>query len=347
MTRFFRSCGWLFRGICLAAVVALGIAPSAGALDTVKLQMVDHQSAPGAQLSVLTYNIKGLPWPIASNRAAAIGAIAERLGALRRHGGQPHVVLLQEGFISDAKRIAAEAGYRHAVYGPEVAPASKAPPLGRAFAKGARWSRGEIGESVLDSGLAIMSDYPIVKVERAAFPEGACAGFDCLAAKGVLLAWIKVPGIDKPVLVGDTHLNSRKATGVAVDRADSAFAWQVGDLTKIIDHADSTDNPMILGGDFNIGKSAFRNAEFDRSGLLGSHRSDDLAAYGNGLAPARDSREIARLVGRNKIKLFTRPGRGMALRPVGAWVPFPALPDSDPLSDHAGLVVEYRLTPTT
>ena len=171
--------------------------------------------------------------------------------------------------------------------------------------------------------------------------------FDCLAAKGVLLAWIKVPGIDRPVLIGDTHLNSRKATGVDIKRADSAFAWQVDDLNTVIDRAAPTDSPMILGGDFNIGKSPFRRATFDRSGLLGTHRRDDLAVYGGKLASASDSREIARVVGRNKVKLFTRPGRGMALEPVAAWVPFPALPDSDPLSDHAGLVVEYRLSHTS
>ena len=44
----------------------------------------------------------------------------------------------------------------------------------------------------------------------------ACAGFDCLANKGVLLARIAVPGMAQPLTVANAHLNARKAAGVSV-----------------------------------------------------------------------------------------------------------------------------------
>ena len=45
-------------------------------------------------LSVMTYNVNGLPWPIALGRDAALGRIADRLAGMRRAGRQPHIVLL-------------------------------------------------------------------------------------------------------------------------------------------------------------------------------------------------------------------------------------------------------------
>jgi len=59
----------------------------------------DLAAAPGAaEISVLTYNVKGLPWPAAWGRAAALRKIGGELARLRREGRQPDVVLIQEGF---------------------------------------------------------------------------------------------------------------------------------------------------------------------------------------------------------------------------------------------------------
>ena len=40
----------------------------------------------------------------------------------------------------------------------------------------------------------LLSDFPIESVRRAAFPADACAGFDCLAAKGAMLVTVSIPG---------------------------------------------------------------------------------------------------------------------------------------------------------
>ena len=63
-------------------------------------------------LSVMTYNVRGLPWPIAWGRADALAQIGDRLAALRRAGRQPHILLLQEAFTPEARAIAARAAER-------------------------------------------------------------------------------------------------------------------------------------------------------------------------------------------------------------------------------------------
>ena len=47
---------------------------------------------------------------------------------------------------------------------------------------------------MVGSGLQILSDYPILRVRRMAFPAFACAGYDCLANKGALLVTVRLPG---------------------------------------------------------------------------------------------------------------------------------------------------------
>jgi hypothetical protein len=109
-----------FRAIVPLAVLSLlgtnasgGTQPVSGAANAALACEQD------AALSVMTYNVHGLPFPIAFQRDPALHEIGTRLTALRRGGQQPHVVLLQEAFTTDAKAIAPLAGYRYVALGPE------------------------------------------------------------------------------------------------------------------------------------------------------------------------------------------------------------------------------------
>src|SRR4051812_471043 len=62
-------------------------------------------------LSLLTYNVEGVPWPFAWNRPPAFTRIADRLLALRRSGQAPQIVALQEAFTGEAQAIGREALY--------------------------------------------------------------------------------------------------------------------------------------------------------------------------------------------------------------------------------------------
>lgn len=295
--------------------------------------------------SVMTFNVKGLPWPIASGRRRAAQAIGMRLKRMRAAGTQPRIVLLQEAFGETGPVIAKASGYPFMAVGPREAEPARLPPLGRDFADAARWDRGERSDTLVDSGLVILSDFPIVRSRKLAFPRGACAGFDCLAAKGLLVAWIDVPGLDQPLAIADTHLNARRAAGVASDRADEANRWQVHAIGKAISEWIGVDDPAIIGGDWNIGKATARKAEFQANPPLGPDQISALDAVN--LAPtvmqgAELSDEVEAIRTRNKDKILARSGADAKLRPVGVSVPF-GQKQSIVLSDHAGFAITFEL----
>lgn len=288
-------------------------------------------------LSVMTYNVKGLPFPLARGRVEALAQIAERLRKLRRNGRQPDVILLQEAFIPEARDIARRAGYAHVATGTEAGDA-RTDAGDDDFASRAAWMRGEGVGRWLGSGLVILSDHPIIKTRRMAFSDAMCAGFDCLAAKGVLVAWIAVPGRRHPVAIADTHLNARKAAGVSVERTNVAFARQVRAARNFIEANVDARSDLIFGGDFNIGKDGARIAA--ARGLLEGGQeasaSADCSAYD---AAARA--DIAAIRKRGKDKQFFRPGTEGPLRLSGLEVPFGAANGGDVLSDHLGYVARY------
>lgn len=291
-------------------------------------------------LSVMTYNVKGLPFPIASGRVEALGRIAHALRRLRREGRQPDVILLQEAFIPEAKEIARRAGYAHVSIGPGPAEMRDGP-SSDAFALGASWARGEGLGRWLDSGLVILSDHPIVETRRLTFSDAMCAGFDCLAAKGVLVAWIAVPGRQRPVAIADTHLNARKAAGVPVERANAAFARQVQAVRTFLRANVDAESDLIFGGDFNIGRDEARIAAAREivEGAREATASADCSAY------AADLRaDIRTIRQRGKDKQFFRAGTDGRMRLRGLDVPFGAGAGGNALSDHLGYVARYTFS---
>lgn len=330
----------------LFGVLAVSLFLMAPAVPTVRPSPtqteIDSWPNPSSELSVMTYNVRGLPWPITSGRGAALSAIGQQLVAMRNRGVQPKVVLLQEAFTDQAKEIARRAGYHYVVYGPEQAPIEAIAPLGSDFARAAQWDRGERSRNLFDSGLAILSDYPIVGVRKAAFPSGACAGLDCLAAKGIVIAWIKIPGKSQPISIVNTHLNSGETTHVPYSRADVVFAWQLRAADAFLKRSVAPDTPIIFGGDFNVGVSPSRTASFATFSPLGRSQRDALAVVfeRGGLATGSQD-EVQRIFARNTDRIFYRNGSDSRLTATSAWVPFGMLTPKPTLSDHAGYIVNF------
>ncbi len=213
------------RLMAMAPLLLGAIAPHAAAATATR------PAAPAATtaLSVMAYNVKGLPWPITSDRTADFARIEARLRSMRARRAQPHVIILQEAFTAPAKAIARRSGYRYIVEGPSRELQSPVLPRAsdRPFIDGASFFKGERSSKQVGSGLILASDYPILSVHREAFPAFACAGYDCLANKGLLMVTIKVPGNATPVTVVTTHMNSKKSSGVSQARSLSAYRRQV------------------------------------------------------------------------------------------------------------------------
>ncbi|WP_395336153.1 endonuclease/exonuclease/phosphatase family protein [Novosphingobium sp. BL-8H] len=295
---------------------------------------------PRSSLSLMTYNVKGLPFPAAFNRAAALAKIGKNLEALGRTGHRPDIVALQEAFIPEAKAIAKQAGYRYIAIGPQAADAPAAPvdAAGLRFTGKASWMKGETEGKWVDSGLVIMSDYPIVATRKMAFARDACAGFDCLAAKGALIAWVRIPGQPQPVAIADTHLNARKASGVPVERANAAYRLQLSALRTFIGRQVDPQTSLIFAGDFNVGHDADRvaAARLVMETASGATEATEVAA-----TIPFPSNDLSAVLARAKDKQYFRAGQGQMLRYAGIEVPFGLAGKASALSDHLGYVVRY------
>lgn len=330
----------LLSGLLVASL--LGAAPpQARPVDRMPEFFPLGLQGPGAaaDFSVMTYNVKGLPWPIAQGRPAALGDIADRLAAMRAQGRQPTIVVLQEAFIADAKAIGDRAGYAYQVYGPYLRAGA-----GVTAAAGGQWYLGETQPAPLDSGLVVLSDLPITDVARAAFPTDSCAGYDCLAAKGIVMVTVDVPGRG-PVSVATTHLNSRGASGAPYERTHVAYRRQTDFLARFIRSHRAPAQPLILAGDFNRGSRPQRIAAL--TAAMGGAREGlgeaipRMAATG---LPARDAQTIRR---RGRDMQFLFDGARAKLEVSGIEVPFGTEAGGEALSDHMGFTIRYRLVPTS
>lgn len=301
---------------------------------------MEPAQARGPDLSVMTYNVKGLPWPIATGRADALERIADRLARMRKDAVQPAVVVLQEAFRSEAKSIGDRAGYRYQIVGARAQrvanPVSRRAPLRRRSAA-----------PQLDSGLIVLSDFPIVEVDRAAFPKGACAGMDCFAAKGVVLVTLDVPGKGR-VEIATTHLNSKGASWAPEKETERAYREQVDFLVDFLRSNRNPAIPLILAGDFNLGDREERLAILPPA----------LTRLNGGLAPSEALRgcidadfmpdvhsdDAQWVLERARDMQYVLPGDRRTVAAVAASIPFGTETGGEPLSDHFGYTIEYRLT---
>lgn len=301
-----------------------------------------------AGLSVLTYNVEGLPWPIRSGREDALGGIAMRLRLLRSSGRQPHVVLLQEAFTDAARRIGADAGYRYISHGPEADAAGEAPASARdrAFHDERSLWKGERSGKLLGSGLEILSDYPILAVHRQPFPAHACAGYDCIANKGMVMAIVAVPGQPTPVAMVNVHLNARRASGVSRARSLYAYREQVDAIDAFLRRHAPEGMPLIVAGDFNIGQDRDRRAYVDvRLGHWWARTGGDaFRLCADAVAGCRDtmSADAFSSFRRGKDRQFVASGGSTMVTIDRIAVPFGRESDGGMLSDHIGYAAYYR-----
>ena len=185
-------------------------------------------------------------------------------------------------------------------------------------------------------------------MRRVVFPGYACAGLDCLANKGAVMATVRIPGSGKAFDILDTHLNSRHSSLVGDARSLEAYRRQTGILADFIATNRTPGMALIAGGDFNVGKAAARgdalSADLPRWNF-GAAVHDALHAVTGarrrvGAGIGADTLAVLR---RNTDFLFFAPTPGTALAPESLSVPFGLEASGTMLSDHLGYSATFRL----
>lgn len=169
------------------------------------------------ELKVLTYNIYALPM-VASK-------ISERLAELPNHVKGYDVILMQEAFASSRTGMLNQLAQQY--------PYQTHIPVGS-------------GYNLFDSGLVIVSRYPIVKTAQMIYPD--CTGTDCFADKGVLYAEIIKNG--KAYHVTSTHTASFDTT-----EARALRQVQFQQIRQLVNQQNIPNfDAVLMGGDFNVNK---------------------------------------------------------------------------------------------
>lgn len=306
--------------------------------------MAPLTALPGKRMSttldVLTYNIEGLPWPARSGRGPNLKRIGAILDALRRSDNAPDVVLFQEAFSRDAARAVEHSNYPAIVAGPSRTQRSsfkaKTPLPGKP-----KPFKGELGIRLMTSGLAIASRYPIVASMAEPYSRPTCAGIDCLANKGILMAHVAIPGVPAPLQLINTHMNSQGASRVSPARHLAAHNAETAELGTFMRRYWDQSMPTIFGGDFNMRAAPRRFAPFWNSQRLAlvhrfcidpANRCDVRLSW-DGDEPWMDTQDL---------QLFASGAR-VVVRPIRIEAMFDGSPASPALSDHDGFRVLYRL----
>lgn len=287
------------------------------------------------EISVLTYNVRGLPWPIARGRAKALREIGRELAALRALGRQPDVVLLQEGFRSEVAELVKASGYANWATGPDRRSEASRPlrlPRLKGLLRGEGWGK------ATGAGLHVLSDTPIREVRTAAY--SACAGFDCLANKGVMLVRLDLDG-GGVLDVVNTHLNSKRASGAPHAETIRAYKVQMDEMLAFLATETAPDRPLVVGGDFNVKNAPDRysyRAETRPFRVVSEfcHAEADACGVPRGGEPRPWLRS-------QDLQAFASSGQAL-VRPIATAKLFDGQWSGPMLSDHAGYLVRYRVS---
>ncbi len=327
--------------ICLmtaACAVAMALANHSASGPVLAASTPETRSA---ELSVLTYNIRGLPWPIAAGRNAALKQIGAELALMRREGRQPDIVLLQEGFRGEISDLVAASGYRYWARGPGRN--DRARSFGSEDGRGYRSVRyplaGEGWGKLTSGGLHVLSDLPIVDVRST--PYRYCAGLDCLANKGAMLVRVTLPGAPVEIDVVNTHMNSKRAAKVPIARSLRAHNLQTEQLIDFINDQRDENAPLLVGGDFNVKGAP------DRYAFMAPKRPykvvSEVCETGpacQGQAPANDAQPWLKS---QDLQAFAS-APAVRVQPTKVETVFAGARDRPALSDHDGYLVRYEIS---
>lgn len=174
-----------------------------------------------AQFKILSYNIWALPVPFGHE-------IEKRIKKLSKHLNDFDIILLQEAFHSESHSLEKQANFNYSFF------------------------HNNSSLFKLNSGLGILSRYPIVNVQF--MPFSACEGLECFANKGVLFVRLKHPELGY-LDIFNTHFHS---SGGSEDTQTTDKIREDNNSRTLMKFMAQQDKgyPTIIGGDFNLKDSS-------------------------------------------------------------------------------------------
>lgn len=319
--------------------------PPLPAVREVPVEVDPETGEHSIELSVMTYNVAGLPWPRRFRTGRAMQRILEAWPTEFARRQPPDILLMQEAFVPSSTRLPLEVGYRNVVRGPRRLdrPDPRPERADPEFRRERRLFKGERLFTVTGSGLAAATDLAIAANTKLPYDRHSCAGYDCLANKGAMLLRIDLPGMPEPLFVLNTHLNSgSEASGNSADRALYAYQRQIAELRDLLDREWRGRGPLIWAGDINArgNLERFGLQEVSLPGEL-AHRycvdNPDHCAIETSWdndEPWLDTQDLQGFL----------DGQWVRIKPVAIGARFDRPVDGRKLSDHDALEVRWRLS---
>jgi len=324
----------LFMGVVIGAgcaeratdppiVESVGPTPPRGSSDTLRI----------ATANLWGVSVLGFDW--AENIDERFAAMAERLSANR---AKLDIVLIQEAWKRTARRalLAHKGVVRNFPY------------------------RVDVVDRPGGAGLVILSRFPIETARFQRFEaQGRCFKFwegDCISGKGILSVRLRAGG--RPIWIGDTHLIAcYSAVGLPetycdVQDPNGDDRWrQIIEARRAIESLVG-DDPVLLGGDFNLTRTSRYYPLMTRSVIpsepslsLDTPSASSAAASARGWKEPKDDSAAPDRVD----YLWTRPGTKLRWHSEKSVQPIFTEPvvlrsgQRVPLSDHPILATEFCL----
>ena len=301
-----------------------------------------------ATLSVMTYNIEGLTWPARTGRAPFLEAMTAEFARMEQAGVLPDVILFQEAFSTAALRTATATPHPYVALGPRAPTRSGLPKSRDPILRKRNYLRGEWGIRFMGSGIAIASRYPITASFSQPYGPTSCAGWDCLANKGVMLVRIAVPGLPDPIEIATTHMNAQGASKAPPEKHLAAHNAQAAELADFLDRVSQVASPLVLAGDFNMRRNPARFDAFEQQNGYQLARRYCLEARADPAKPACDIRMSfdgdEPWFDTQDLQIYD-DGDRTRLRPVRIEAWFDGPDAGGKLSDHDAYVVTYAILP--
>ena len=294
------------------ALAALVMGFGAASLGFVSEAYALKQTGPrSVRIRVLTYNVKGLPALINpsydTRRYEDIGRI---LAKRKELGTAPDIVLLQESFDEKTADLRAAAKYPYSAQGPS-------------------------SQKVINSGLFVLSDFPIEAKSSILYGDADCGTWDCFASKGAQAVRVRLPGVPYPLTLINTHTQS----GTKYEAARSA---QLKDLARYVRDSFPSNLASILAGDLNTtpSQATFRQFEGD-TGLTSVGRVCLTEKSGCVVANGTDRQMVLE---KSLDHFFIQPGTVLHIKPLVVGRTFAQPVGGRMLSDHLGYEAIYELS---